>query len=74
MHVAAPKLDQLFGLIGHSGCGVLLTDAKGVVIDQRCASADQDVFGAWGLCIGADWSEACKAPTASAPVWPNNAR
>ena len=30
MRVAAPKLDQLFGLIGNSGCGVLLCDAQGV--------------------------------------------
>ncbi len=58
MHVAAPKLDQLFGLIGHSGCGVLLTDAQGVVIDRRCSTADEEVFGDWGLCLGADWSEA----------------
>ena len=57
MRVAAPRLDQLFGLIGHSGCGVLLTDGQGVVIDQRCASADEDTFRAWGLWTGADWSE-----------------
>ncbi|WP_428928735.1 GAF domain-containing protein [Marinibacterium sp. SX1] len=60
MHVAAPKLDQLFGLIGQSGCGVLLTDAQGVVIDQRCAAADEDIFRSWGLWTGADWSEAAE--------------
>lgn len=60
LRVAAPKLDQLFGLIGNSGCGVLLTDAQGVVIDQRCSSADEDIFRAWGLWTGADWSEAAE--------------
>ena len=60
MRVAAPKLDQLFGLIGNSGCGVLLCDAQGVVIDQRCADADADTFRSWGLWTGADWSEAAE--------------
>ena len=56
--VSAPKLDHLFGLVGNSGCGVLLTDEDGVVLDQRCMDADQDTFRDWGLCLGADWSEA----------------
>ena len=58
MLVAAPKLDQLFGLVGHSGCGVLLTDEKGIVLDRRCTDGDQKVFESWGLAPGADWSEA----------------
>ncbi len=58
--VAAPKLDQLFGLVGSSGCGVLLTDASGLVIDRRCADADAGTFADWGLCPGADWSEAAE--------------
>ncbi|MEO8242001.1 MAG: helix-turn-helix domain-containing protein [bacterium] len=56
--VSTPKLDQLFGLVGQSGCGVLLTDQDGIVLDQRCSSADQDAFDTWGLRIGVDWSEA----------------
>jgi transcriptional regulator of acetoin/glycerol metabolism len=60
MLVAAPKLDQLFGLVGNSGCGVLLTDESGVVLDQRCADADADTFQDWGLWSGADWSEAAE--------------
>ncbi|RLQ89385.1 GAF domain-containing protein [Notoacmeibacter ruber] len=56
--LAAPKLDQLFGLVGASGCGVLLTDAAGVVLDGRCAEADAATFREWGLHPGADWSEA----------------
>jgi transcriptional regulator of acetoin/glycerol metabolism len=58
LQVAAPKLDQLFGLVGHSGCAVLLTDAEGVVLDQRCAQGDAAIFQDWGLWQGADWSEA----------------
>lgn len=56
--VAAPKLDNLFTLLGNSGCGVLLTDATGVILDQRCGSADELTFQDWGLWQGADWSEA----------------
>lgn len=58
--VAAPRLDSLFGLIGHSGCGVLLTDAEGVVLEQRCSDGDAEVFKRWGLWAGADWSEAAE--------------
>lgn len=60
MLVAAPKLDQLYGLVGNSGCGVLLTDAEGVVLDQRCSDADAPIFREWGLWQGADWSEAAE--------------
>ncbi|APZ54942.1 regulatory protein, Fis family [Salipiger abyssi] len=58
--VAGPKLDQLFGLVGSSGCGVLLTDDAGLVLDQRCADADSAVFRDWGLWPGSDWSEAAE--------------
>ncbi|MDN3718376.1 GAF domain-containing protein [Roseibium salinum] len=59
LQIAAPKLDQLFGLVGQSGCTVILTDADGVVLDQRCTAADDGVFFRnGGLCQGADWSEA----------------
>ncbi len=58
--VAAPKLDDLYAMIGHCGCGILLTDAKGLVIDARAGAADTEVFRAWGLAPGADWSEAAQ--------------
>ncbi len=60
MMVTAPKLDHLYGLVGKSGCGVLLTDETGIVLDQRCTDADGDTFLSWGLCVGADWSEAAE--------------
>lgn len=56
--VAAPQLDQLFNLVGLSGCNVLLTDAQGLVLDQRVGDCDAAQFFAWGLCKGMDWSEA----------------
>ncbi len=57
MMVVAPRMDQLYGLVGHSGCSVLLTDAEGVVLGQRCSDADAPVFQQWGLWSGAIWSE-----------------
>lgn len=56
--IAKPMLDQLFALVGSSGCCVVLTDDKGVVIDHRFKKADAQVFQDWGLGAGADWSEA----------------
>ena len=58
LRVAAPRLDALFQLVGTSGCGVLLTDADGVVMDLRATDGDAGIFDAWGLTPGADWSEA----------------
>ncbi|MGD9861788.1 MAG: helix-turn-helix domain-containing protein [Pseudodonghicola sp.] len=60
LQAAGPKIDQLFGLVGNSGCGVALTDENGIVLDQRCAAADTAIFQDWGLWSGADWSEAAE--------------
>jgi len=58
--VAAPKLDDLYAMIGHCGCGILLTDAEGLVLDVRAGAADAEVFRSWGLAPGVDWSEAAQ--------------
>lgn len=60
LRVAAPQLDQLFCLVGLSGCNVLLTDAEGVVLDQRVNEADAEQFRHWGLWQGTIWSEAAQ--------------
>lgn len=60
LHVATPQLDQLFGLVGLSGCNVMLTDAQGIVLDQRVSDADAAQFRDWGLWRGTDWSEAAQ--------------
>lgn len=55
--VARPQLEHLFQLVCPTGCNVLLTDATGIVLEQRANGADAAVFRGWGLCTGADWSE-----------------
>lgn len=60
LRVAAPQLDRLFDLVCLSGCNALLTDAAGVVLDQRVGGADAGQFSDWGLWQGADWSEAAQ--------------
>lgn len=60
LRVASPQLDQLFNLVGLSGCNVLLTDADGVVMDQRVGGADAEQFRDWGLWQGTVWSEAAQ--------------
>ena len=60
MVVAAPKLDDLYAMIGHCGCGILLADAEGLVIDARAGTADVEIFRQWGLAPGLDWSEAAQ--------------
>ncbi len=57
---ASARLDQLYSLVGQSGCAVVLTDAQGVILDQRCAAGEADTFRAWGLWQGHDWSEAAQ--------------
>ncbi len=58
VRLAAPKLDALHQMVGSSGCGVVLTDAEGVVLELRAAKGDVAVFESWGLAPGSDWSEA----------------
>lgn len=58
--IAAPLLDRLQGSLGAAGCCVLLTDAEGVVLDQRSGAADARVFEGWGLWRGGVWSEAAE--------------
>lgn len=58
--IARPQLDHLFNLVCPTGCSVLLTDAGGIVLEQRVNGADAVAFRGWGLCSGADWSEAAE--------------
>ncbi|MEM9350427.1 MAG: GAF domain-containing protein [Pseudomonadota bacterium] len=57
IRIASAKLDQLHGLVGASGCAVVLTDSSGVILDQRFSAGDAGSFRSWGLVEGADWSE-----------------
>ncbi|WP_404711897.1 GAF domain-containing protein [Sphingomonas sp. MMS24-J13] len=58
LRAAAPVLDQTYLSVGRSGCGVVLSDAQGVILDRRVGAGDGDDFAATGLVEGARWSEA----------------
>jgi transcriptional regulator of acetoin/glycerol metabolism len=58
LSVAGVVLDQMFRSVGRSGCGVILSDATGVILDRRVAGGDAQGFAAAGLVEGACWSEA----------------
>jgi len=55
--VAAPRLDKLFNLVGASGCTVVLTNAEGVILEQRNSDADNGELQKCGLLPGAMWGE-----------------
>ena len=56
--VAAPVLDHMFRSVGRSGCAVILSDARGVILDRRTRDVDASAFAAAGLVEGARWGEA----------------
>ena len=56
--VASPVLDQIFRSVGRSGCGVVLTDATGVILERRVAVGDAQTFTEAGLIGGGRWGEA----------------
>ncbi|TNE44876.1 MAG: sigma-54-dependent Fis family transcriptional regulator [Sphingomonadales bacterium] len=56
--VAEPILDRTFRSVGRSGCGVILSDARGVILVRRVGDGDADNFNAAGLAEGGCWSEA----------------
>lgn len=56
--VARPLLDQIFRTVGRSGCGVFLSDAGGVILEQRAVAGDTASFAAVGLVGGGRWGEA----------------
>lgn len=58
--VSTPVMNRLHACLGLAGCGVLLSDANGVVLEQRTPAGDGQTFESAGLCSGAVWSEACE--------------
>jgi len=56
--VASPVLDQIFRSVGRSGCGVVLTDAQGVILERRVTAGDAQAFAEVGLIDGGRWGEA----------------
>jgi len=55
--VASPVLDQLFRSVGRSGCGVILSDANGIILERRASDADAPLFSLVGLAPGGRWGE-----------------
>lgn len=58
LEIARPVLDQTFRSVGRSGCGVMLSDADGVIMSRRVDDGDGDDFTGAGLIEGARWDEA----------------
>lgn len=57
VRVAAPVLDRLAKAVGDAGCAVMLSDAAGIVLDERVRDTDSAAFDQMNLAAGADWSE-----------------
>lgn len=56
--IARPVLDQMFRAVGQTGCGVMFSDAQGVLLERRIGAGDLVDFTAAGLVEGARWGEA----------------
>jgi transcriptional regulator of acetoin/glycerol metabolism len=69
LQIAGNEMNSLHQQLSGAGHAVLLTDARGVILNCVTAPAERKIFERAGLWLGADWSEACEAPTASAPAW-----
>ncbi|MXP25594.1 GAF domain-containing protein [Altererythrobacter indicus] len=57
---ANPVLDQTFRSVGRSGCGVVLSDASGIIMERRTSAGDEGDFTHVGLSEGACWGEAAE--------------
>lgn len=55
---AEKALDHLAGLMRLSGCAIVLADAQGRILQQRCRDEDVDTFDSVNLVPGGDWNEA----------------
>jgi transcriptional regulator of acetoin/glycerol metabolism len=56
--VASPVLARLLDHVGQSGCGVVISDCNGTILQARAHAGDAPLFDAAGLVAGASWSEA----------------
>ena len=58
LDVANPVLDQMYRAVGRSGCGVIFSDAQGIILERRVGAGDEPDFDRGGLAEGARWGEA----------------
>ncbi len=57
LSIASPVLDRLARAACDAGCTVLLSDAGGLVLEERVRDGDADHFHGANLAPGTDWSE-----------------
>ena len=69
LHIAGSEMNSLHQQLSGAGHAVLLTDARGVILNCVTAPSERKIFARAGLWLGADWSVHARAPTASAPAW-----
>ncbi len=60
LEIASGEMNNLHRQLAGSGNAVLLTDARGVILNCVTQQAEQRTFERAGLWLGADWSEACE--------------
>lgn len=58
LQIADPEMNSLHQQLSGTGHAVLLTDARGVILNCVTAPAERRTFERAGLWLGADWSEA----------------
>jgi len=58
--IAGGEMTSLHQQLSGVGHAVLLTDARGVILNCVTAPAERKIFERAGLWLGADWSEACE--------------
>lgn len=60
LQIAGNEMSSLHQQLSGAGHAVLLTDARGVILNCVTAPAERKIFERAGLWLGADWSEACE--------------
>lgn len=60
LQIAGNEMASLHQQLSGAGHAVLLTDARGVILNCVTAPAERRIFERAGLWLGADWSEACE--------------
>ena len=60
LEIASGEMTSLYQQLAGTGHAVLLTDARGVILNSVTANAERKTFERAGLWLGADWSEACE--------------
>ncbi len=60
LQIAGNEMNSLHQQLCGAGHAVLLTDARGVILNCVTAPTERRIFERAGLWLGADWSEACE--------------